>query len=277
MVDQADDPLDTRRGDGQATPSMVVGLGASAGGAARRHGAGRIGAGQRHDDLPAMSHAQRGRHPGMKRIRVLLADDHETVRQGLKLLIDGQADMEVVGEAGDGKEAVQSVTTLRPEVAVIDISMPGMNGLEATRVIKARVPETAVVALTRYGDEAYVKEMFGVGARGYVLKQSASGELLAAIRAAAKGKQYVDTCLASRAAGAVFTSQLGTRPRITDRETEVLRFMALGHSNKEIAATLDVSVKTVEVHKTNAMRKLGLQGRIDVVRYAFLQGWLREP
>ena len=213
----------------------------------------------------------------MKKIRVLLAEDHETVRQGLRLLIDGQADMEVVGEAGDGHDAVHSVTTLRPEVAVIDISMPEMNGLAATRVIKERAPETKVVALTRYGDEAYVKEMFGAGARGYVLKQSASGELLAAIRAAARGKQYLDTGLASRADGAVFTSRLGTRPRITDRETEVLRFMALGHSNKEIAATLDVSVKTVEVHKTNAMRKLGLQGRIDVVRYAFLQGWLREP
>jgi DNA-binding NarL/FixJ family response regulator len=215
----------------------------------------------------------------VKKIRVLLAEDHETVRQGLRLLIDGQADMEVIGEAGDGRAALTSVEVLKPEVAVLDISMPEMDGLAATRGITARVPQTAVVALTRYGDSAYVHEMLGAGARGYVLKQSASGELLAAIRAAAKGRQYVDTNLTAREAGSSFKPRSGgpAPPRITDREVEVLRLMALGHSNKDIAGTLDVSVKTVEVHKANAMRKLGLQNRIDVVRYALLQGWLREP
>jgi DNA-binding NarL/FixJ family response regulator len=213
----------------------------------------------------------------MKKIRVLLADDHETVRQGLKLLIDAQPDMQVVGEARDGREVVNAVIALIADVAVLDISMPEMNGLAATRVISESAPRTAVVALTRYGDEAYVQQMLGAGARGYVLKQSASGELLAAIRAAADGRQYLDTALAGRSDPGLFRPRTAGPVRITDREAEVLRMMAAGHSNKEIATALDVSVKTVEVHKSNAMRKLGLHGRIDVVRYALLQGWLRDP
>jgi DNA-binding NarL/FixJ family response regulator len=135
------------------------------------------------------------------------------------------------------------------------------------------------VALTRYGDDAYVQELLKAGALGYVLKQSPSGELVDAVRAAAAGHQYLDRSLAARVAGAML-SQRGGRAspaRITDRESEVLRLMALGHSNKDIANTLDLSVKTVEVHKANAMRKLGLTGRTDVVRYALLQGWLRDP
>jgi two-component system response regulator NreC len=214
----------------------------------------------------------------MTRIRVVIADDHETVRQGLALLINSQPDMEVVGEAGDGSTAVQRVETLKPAVAVLDISMPQMNGLAATRGIRERSPSTAIVALTRYSDDPYVKELFSAGACGYVLKQSPSAQLLAAIRAAARGAQYVDSALptgsrpllARRGAG-------GAHPRITDREAEVLRRMAVGESNKDIANALDVSVKTVEVHKANGMRKLGLTGRIDVVKYALLQGWLRDP
>jgi DNA-binding NarL/FixJ family response regulator len=210
---------------------------------------------------------------------VLVAEDYETVRQGLTLLIDGQPDMEVVGEAGDGRTAVERAESSRPTVAVIDVSMPEMNGLAATRGIRDRAPETAVVALTRYADEAYVKALLGAGARGYVLKQSPSSELLDAIRAAAKGKQYLDSSLTTRIAGALVGARRGDSPypRITDREAEVLRLMAVGHSNKEIAGTLDITVKTVEVHKANAMRKLGLQGRTDVVKYALLQGWLRDP
>jgi DNA-binding NarL/FixJ family response regulator len=215
----------------------------------------------------------------VKTIRVVLAEDHETVRQGLKLLIDGQPDMKVVAEASDGREAVTSVEALKPEVAVLDVSMPHMNGLIATRSITAHAPGTAVVALTRYADDAYLQEMLAAGARGYVLKQSASSELLAAIRATAAGAQYIDRSLAEREAGALFKPRVRRpdQPRITEREVEVLRLMALGHSNKDIAAALDVAIKTVEVHKANAMRKLGLHGRIDVVRYALLQGWLREP
>lgn len=212
----------------------------------------------------------------MNRIRVLIAEDHETVRQGLALLINSQPDMEVIGEAGDGTTAVERVETLQPAVAVLDISMPQMNGLAATRRIRERTPATAIVALTRYSDDPYVKEMLSAGASGYVLKQSASAELLAAIRAAARGLKYLDASL-PRDRNSLTPRRDGAHPRITDREAEVLRRMAVGESNKDIAAALNVSVKTVEVHKANGMRKLGLTGRIDVVKYALLQGWLRDP
>ena len=214
----------------------------------------------------------------MKKIRVLLAEDHEIVRQGLKLLIDRQPDMEVVGEAADGKAAVDGASTLQPNVVVVDIAMPNMNGLAATRRIREAAPSTAVVALTRYADDAYVQELLHAGALGYVLKQSPSSELVDAVRAAASGRRYLDRSLAARVAGTISKAR-GPRaapPPITDRETEVLRLMALGHSNKDIANFLDLSVKTVEVHKANAMRKLQLNGRTDVVKYAMLQGWLQE-
>jgi len=215
----------------------------------------------------------------MKKIRVLLAEDHEVVRQGLKLLIDRQPDMEVVGEAGDGRVAVERAKTLQPNVAVVDVSMPQMNGLAATKAIRESTPGTAVVALTRYDDEAYVQELLTAGALGYVLKQSPSAELVDAVRAAASGRRYLDRRLAARVAGDILSSRRrrDAPPAITDRESEVLRLMALGHSNKEIAELLFLSVKTIEVHKGNAMRKLGLAGRTDVVRYALLQGWLRDP
>lgn len=210
---------------------------------------------------------------------MLLADDHETVRQGLRLLIEGQPDMQVVGEAGDGRVALEEAARLRPDVVVMDVSMPEMNGLAATRALAGQSPHPAVIALTRHDDAAYVRELLAAGAAGYVLKQSASGELLKAIRVAASGGHYLDGSLTERASAAPSgVSRHGERPpRITGRESEVLRLMSVGHSNKDIATALNLSVKTVEVHKANAMRKLGLRGRIDVVRYAVLQGWLQEP
>lgn len=212
----------------------------------------------------------------MPKIRVLLAEDHETVRQGLKLLINRQSDMEVVGEAGDGRAAVARAGDLHPNVAVVDISMPEMNGLEATKAIRAAAPTTAVVALTRYGDDAYVQELLKAGAVGYVLKQSPSSELVDAVRAAAAGRRHIDRSVASRMAETMLNHRGRRTASVTDRESEVLRLMALGYSNKEVAATLNLSVKTIEVHKANAMRKLGLAGRTDVVKYALLQGWLRD-
>lgn len=187
--------------------------------------------------------------------------------------------MEVVGEAGDGRVAVERAKTLQPNVAVVDVSMPQMNGLAATKAIRESTPGTAVVALTRYDDEAYVQELLNAGALGYVLKQSPSAELVDAVRAAASGRRYLDRRLAARVAGDILSSRRrrAAPPAISDRESEVLRLMALGHSNKEIAELLFLSVKTIEVHKANAMRKLGLAGRTDVVRYALLQGWLRDP
>jgi DNA-binding NarL/FixJ family response regulator len=213
-------------------------------------------------------------------LRILLADDHVTVRHGLKLLIDGQPDMQVISEASDGRTAVQKALELKPDVVVMDISMPGMNGLLATRTLKERQPGAAIVTLTRHGDDAYLQELLRAGVSGYVLKQSAPGELLQAIRAAAAGGQYLDSTLTPRVT-AGFLAKDGKREgksgaTISQREADVLRLIASGYSNKEIAGRLALSVKTVEAHKANAMRKLGLNGRIDIVKYALLQGWLHN-
>ena len=214
------------------------------------------------------------------RLRILLADDHVVVRQGLKLLIEGQADMTVVSEAGDGASAIQQAQEMKPDVIVMDISMPGMNGLVATRTLKRLQPGAVIVTLTRHSDDAYLQELLRAGASAYVLKQSAPAELIQAIRASAAGGQYLDSSLTARVT-AGFLGREGRRlnqPGATpsDRESEVLRLIAAGYSNKEIASRLTLSVKTVEAHKANAMRKLGLNGRIDIVKYAMLQGWLKD-
>jgi two-component system, NarL family, response regulator NreC len=211
-------------------------------------------------------------------LRILLADDHVTVRHGLKLLVDGQPDMKVIAEASDGASAVRKTLEVKPDVVVMDISMPGMNGLVATRTLRKALPTIAIVTLTRHGDDAYLQELLRAGVSAYVLKQSAPTELLQAIRAAAAGGQYLDSTLTSRVT-AGFLGIEGKRiskagASITERESGVLRLIASGYSNKEIAARLSLSVKTVEAHKANAMRKLGLTGRIDIVKYAVLQGWL---
>jgi len=210
-------------------------------------------------------------------LRILLADDHVTVRQGLKLLIDAERDMEVVGEASDGNEAVQKANALNPDVVVMDISMPGLNGLAAARALKKSRPDTMIVTLTRHGDNAYLHELLRAGVSGYVLKRSAPTELLHAIRAAAAGGQYLDTTLTARVTGGLSGRDAHAKTpatALTEREATVLRLIASGYSNKEIAAQLSLSVKTVEAHKASAMRKLDLPGRIDIVKYAILQGWL---
>ena len=206
-------------------------------------------------------------------IRVLLAEDHETVREGLRLLLDAQPDMRVVAAVGDGRAALAAVTDLAPDVVVLDLSMPGMSGLAAARSLKTAGTRAAIVALTRHDENAYVHELVAAGAVGYVLKQSASTELVRAIRTAAEGGQYFDPALPP-ADAAQDPRRRPTTSRVTEREVEVLRLIAIGHSNKDIGARLNISVKTVEVHKANAMRKLGLRGRTDVVRYAVLNGWL---
>jgi DNA-binding NarL/FixJ family response regulator len=206
-------------------------------------------------------------------IRVLLAEDHESVREGLRMVIDAQADMKVIGEAGDGRQAIERAGALKPDVVVLDLTMPEVSGVTAAQAL---TQQSAVVALTRHDDDAYVQELLGAGAKAYVLKQSASSELLQAIRVAASGGRYLDPALPAPSQPRDPRRRPGT-PMVTEREKAVLRLMAVGHSNKEIAAELVISVKTVEVHKTNAMRKLGLRGRTDVVRYAVLNGWLRDP
>lgn len=214
------------------------------------------------------------------RLRIVVADDHATVRQGLKLLIDSQSDMTVVGEAADGNGVLEQVETLKPDIVVMDISMPGMNGLVATRTLKRVQPDVAIVALTRHEDDTYLKGLLRAGASAYVLKQSAPAEFLRAIRAVAAGGVYLDPAMTSGVADGLLDRDRAASGRaptpISERESGVLRLIAIGHSNKEVAAQLGISVKTVEVHKANAMRKLGLTGRVDVIRYAVLQGWLYD-
>ncbi len=214
------------------------------------------------------------------RIRVLLADDHATVRYGLKLLIDAEPDMTVVAEAGDGEEAIRKTLEMKPDIVVMDISMPGVNGLAATRTLKQIQPSVLVITLTRHTEDAYLQELLRAGASGFVLKRSAPAELLHAIRGVASGGQYLDSTLTSRVTAGFISRAGGGAGKhvatLTDRETQVLRLIAAGYGNKEIGAQLTLSVKTVDAHKTNAMRKLDLRGRIDIVKYAVLQGWLDQ-
>ena len=211
------------------------------------------------------------------KIRVLLAEDHQTIREGLRLIINGQPDMEVVGEADDGAVAVARAQELVPDIVIMDVSMPNLNGLQATARLKACCPEVKVLTLTRHSDGGYLQELLRAGVSGYVLKQSQSSELLAGIRAVAAGGKYLDPSVAGKA-----MREWERRPRATHeqaatlspREEEVVRLIAWGFSNKEIAGRLELSVKTVETHKANAMQKLGMRSRIDVVRFAIIKGWL---
>jgi DNA-binding NarL/FixJ family response regulator len=214
----------------------------------------------------------------VSKVRVLLAEDHLTVRQGVRLLLDAQPDLEVVGEAGDGRTALKLARELEPDVILMDVSMPEMNGLRATEKLSAELPRVRVVALTRHTDRAYMQQLLQAGASGYVLKQSDPSVLLQAVRAVAAGGVYLDPAITGKALSGFFgrRGQSGGEITLSDRETEVLRLIALGYSNKEIAARLTLSVKTVEAHKANAMRKLDMNSRIDIVRYAMLQGWLQD-
>jgi DNA-binding NarL/FixJ family response regulator len=216
----------------------------------------------------------------MTKLRILLADDHETVRAGLKLIVNAQADMEVVGEACDGREAVARAQELLPDIVVMDVSMPHLNGLKATERLQAVCPQVKVLTLTRHTDDGYLQQILRAGASGYVLKQSPPAELLHAIRAVAAGGKYLDPAVAGKVIGNYAERSTSLRGEaqgsLSDREAEVLRLIAWGHSNKEIAARMEISVKTVEAHKANSMRKLGMQSRIDIVRFALLQGWLQD-
>jgi DNA-binding NarL/FixJ family response regulator len=214
----------------------------------------------------------------MTKLRIMLADDHETVREGLKMIVNAQDDMEVVGFASDGREAVAKAQELLPDVLVMDISMPKLNGLKATEKINEVCPQVKVLTLSRHADDGYIRELLGAGARAYVLKQSAPGELIHAIRAVAAGGKYIDPKLAAKVMDNYSDRAVRGEPKgnLTDRESQILRLIALGYSNKEIAARLSLSVKTVEVHKANAMRRLNITSRIDLVRYAIFQGWLQD-
>jgi two-component system, NarL family, response regulator NreC len=215
------------------------------------------------------------------KIRVLIVDDHATMREGLRLLIDSQADMEVIGEAGEGREAVRLAQELRPDVVLMDVSMPGWNGLQATQKLKELCSDVQVLTLTRHSDEGFLRQLLSAGARGYALKLSSGEDLMRAVRTVAAGGQYLDPAVAGKIMDsyARTVNKPGPAPRadLSEREEEVIRLIACGYSNKEIAARMDLSVKTVEAHKANAMHKLGMTGRIDIVRYAILRGWLQTP
>lgn len=216
----------------------------------------------------------------MNRLRVFLADDHALLREGLRVLVNSQPDMECVGEAGDGRAAVEHVQRLLPDVAVLDVSMPSLNGLEAAKKLKQCCPDVRLLTLTRHTDDGYLQQLLKAGVSGYVLKQSASAILLTALRAVAAGHVFLDPAITGKVIGNYVGKSAGRGERaggeLSEREAEVLRLIAWGYSNKEIAARLDLSVKTVEAHKANAMRKLDMRGRIDIVRYAILQGWMRD-
>jgi two-component system, NarL family, response regulator NreC len=211
-------------------------------------------------------------------LRIVLAEDHATVREGLRLLINQQEDMQVIAEASNGDDAVRYAQQANVDLVIMDLSMPGISGLLATRALKTTRPGVKVVVLTRHADQTYLQELLRAGVAAYVLKQSPHSELLHAIRAVAGGGQHIDSALTRHVAAPFIAGarrQAGTSP-ITDREAMVLRLSARGFSNKEIAQRLNVVVKTVEVHKANGMRKLHLSGRIDLLQFALLQGWLGD-
>jgi DNA-binding NarL/FixJ family response regulator len=216
----------------------------------------------------------------MKKLRILLADDHKIVREGLRTLINSQPDMQVVGEAANGKEVLVKARELKPDVVVMDLSMPELNGLQATERLKIERPEMKVVALTAHEDEAYLRQLCKVGAAGYVLKRSAGDELVKAISTVAKGGVHYEASLASKAlAKQVTGSPVKGELRASDlseREKEVLVMLAWGYSNKEIAGQFKLSVKTVETYKLRIGEKLGLRSRTKMVQYALRQGWLNE-
>lgn len=209
---------------------------------------------------------------------IVLADDHHLVRQALRTLLAAEPDFQVVGEAGDGLEATQVVERLKPDVLVVDLFMPGLGGLEVTREVVRRSPQTRVVILSMYSNEAYVLEAFRNGASGYVLKDSTSADLVQAVRDAVAGRRYLSPPLSQRAIDAYAErskeAAADAYETLTTREREVLHLAAEGYSNPEIAARLSISPRTAETHRANLMRKLGLHSQTDLVRYAIRRGIL---
>jgi two-component system, NarL family, response regulator NreC len=212
-------------------------------------------------------------------IRVLLADDHTIVREGVRLCLEAFGDISVVAEAGDGQEAVQLAVQLRPDVAVVDLTMPRLNGVEAIRQIRRDVPDTEVVVLSVHDSEAYVVQALRAGAAGYVLKRNAATELAAAIRAAHEGQAYLHPSVARRVIddylSRIHASEGAVgepHERLTPREREVLQLAAEGHSTRAIAGLLCLSTKTVEHHRASLMTKLGLHGQTELVKYAIRAG-----
>jgi len=215
----------------------------------------------------------------MEKLRILIADDHALLRDGLKAVVNAEADMEIVGEAETGRAAIEKARQLKPHVVLMDISMPDMNGANATRRLREILPAIKVLALTAHEDSSYLRHMLEAGATGFVLKRAAADQLIQAIHVVATDGRYIDPTFA----GKVLSNFMRPVSRATnegnelsEREAEVLRLTAWGFGNKEIAAQLDISVKTVETYKARLAEKLHLTSRTEIVRYAVRHGWLQE-
>jgi two-component system, NarL family, response regulator NreC len=209
--------------------------------------------------------------------RVLIVDDHAVVRSGLHLLLDAEDDIEVVGEAGDARAAVFEARALKPDVILMDVVMPGASGIEAAQLVLKEAPDAKVLMLSMQDDPYYVREAFAAGASGYVLKEAADAEVVGAVREVATGGRYVHPELGARLIDAEAEAQARAEADpLSDREHEVLKLLALGHTNQEIASMLFLSVRTVETHRAHIMQKLRLSTRAELVRYAMEQGLLDE-
>ena len=216
--------------------------------------------------------------PGQRAaIRVLVCDDHRLVRSGLRLLLDAEADIEVVEEAGSAAEAVRRARLEKPDLVLLDLAMPGIGGLEAMPKIRAAAPNAKILVLSMHDDPSYVREAFAAGAGGYLLKDAADTDLVTAVREVAAGHHYLHPSLGAQlASGDAATAVRGTGP-LSDREREVLRLLALGNTNQEIAKMLYISVRTAETHRAHIMQKLRLTTRAELVRYALSTGALGGP
>lgn len=206
-------------------------------------------------------------------LRVMLADDHQTLLQGLRSLFRSMPGVDIVHEASDGDAAIMAVRDKAPDLLVIDLSMPGSNGFAVMRRLRDSRRQTRVIVLTRHSEAGYIREAFAAGAYAYVLKQSSFAELQLAVESVLAGRRHLDAALLSSEPAVQWSI---SAPSATARELDILRRSALGDSNKEIAHTLEIAVKTVEAHKANAMRKLGLESRRQLIRYAALHGWFED-
>lgn len=216
----------------------------------------------------------------MNKLRILLADDHQVMREGLRLLIDAQPDMEVIGEANNGRDALSQACDVCHDVIVLDISMPQLNGLQVMTGLNERGLQRKVLILTQHSDESYLHELLHAGARGYLLKRSVPEELAGAIRQVAAGQTYIDPDMARRVQRAAASNghwvTVDPDCVVTPREEQVLRLLAEGHTKQEMATRLNIPLKMVETCKAHAMDKLNLKNRVDIVRYAIDRGWLQD-
>lgn len=222
-------------------------------------------------------HDPEGTPPGGNRpITLLLVDDHPVVRKGTRELLENEPDLHVIGEAESGEEAIRQARVLTPDVILMDVSMPGMNGIEATRAIKGFLPGVGVLVLTSYDDDAYVFALLEAGAAGYLLKNTSEDDLLGAVRAVAAGESALHPSVARKVLERFSTQQTPTPPEdaLSPRELEVLRVAATGRTNKEIARDLDISPRTVQVHLANIFSKLGVGSRTEAVLYGIKRGWI---